>query len=73
MHSEGEKNILGCFFTENYQKYFFFFKKMLIIFIHEHNVRNLHFLLKNSTLISTENFQFFGGEKLVKMFWFWTF
>ena len=32
-------------------------------------VRNLHFLSKNSTLIS----RFFGGEKLVKMLWFGTF
>ena len=33
-----------------------------------HTVRNLHFLSKNSTLISLENCQFFGGgEKLVKM------
>ena len=34
--------------------------------------RNLHFLSKNSTLISRENCLFLGGEKLVKMFWFWT-
>ena len=38
-----------------------------------HTVRNLHFLSKNSTLISTENCRFLGGEKLVKMLWFWTF
>ena len=38
-----------------------------------HTVRNLHFLSKNSTLISRENCRFFGGEKLVKMLWFWTF
>ena len=36
--------------------------------------RNLHFLSENSTLISRENCRFFwGGEKLVKMLWFWTF
>ena len=34
-----------------------------------HTVHNLHFLSKNSTLIS----RFFLGEKLVKMLWFWTF
>ena len=38
-----------------------------------HTVRNLHFLSKNSTLISRENCRFFWGEKLVKMLWFWTF
>ena len=38
-----------------------------------HTVRNLHFLSKNSTLISQENCRFFWGEKLVKMLWFWTF
>ena len=39
-----------------------------------HTFRNLHFLSKNSTLISRENCRFFwGGEKLVKMLWFWTF
>ena len=38
-----------------------------------HTVRNLHFLSKNSTLISRENCRFFLGEKLVKMLWFWTF
>ena len=38
-----------------------------------HTVRNLHFLSKNSTLISRENYRFFGGEKLVKMLWFGTF
>ena len=38
-----------------------------------HTVRNLHFLSKNSTLISRENCRFFRGEKLVKMLWFWTF
>ena len=37
-----------------------------------HTIRNLQFLSKNSTLISRENCWFFGGEKLVKMFWFWT-
>ena len=31
------------------------------------------FLSKNSTLISREHCQFLGGEKLVKMLWFWTF
>ena len=36
-------------------------------------VLNLHFLSKNSTLISQENYRFFGGEKFVKMVWFWTF
>ena len=36
-----------------------------------HTFRNLHFLSKNSTLISRENCRFFwGGEKVVKMFWF---
>mgnify|MGYP007015798409 CR=1 FL=1 len=34
--------------------------------------RNLHFLSKNSTLISRENCLFFC-EKLVKMLIFWTF
>ena len=38
-----------------------------------HTVRNLHFLSKNSTLISRENCRFFWGENLVKMLWFWTF
>ena len=38
-----------------------------------HTVRNLHFLSKKSTLISRENCRYFGGEKLVKMLWFWTF
>ena len=38
-----------------------------------HTVRNLHFLSKNSTLISRENCRFFLGEKLVKMLWFCTF
>ena len=38
-----------------------------------HTVRKLNFLSKNSTLISRENCQFFWGEKLVKMLWFWTF
>ena len=38
-----------------------------------HTVRNLHFLSKNSTLISRENCPFFCVEKLVKMLWFWTF
>ena len=38
-----------------------------------YTVRNLHFLSKNSTLISRENCRFFWGEKLVKMLWFWTF
>ena len=38
-----------------------------------HTVRNLHFMSKNSTLISRENCRFFWGEKLVKMLWFWTF
>ena len=38
----------------------------------QHTVRNLHYLSKNSTLIFRENCQFFGGEKLVKMLWFWT-
>merc|ERR1712004_80347 len=38
-----------------------------------HTVRNLHFLSKNSTLISRENCRFFLGEKLVKILWFWTF
>ena len=36
-------------------------------------VRNLHFLSKNSTLISRENCRVFFGEKLVKMLWFGTF
>ena len=35
--------------------------------------KNLHFLSKNSTLISRENCWFFWGGKLVKMLWFWTF
>ena len=39
----------------------------------KHTVRNLHFLSKKSTLISRENCRFFGGEKVVKMLWFWTF
>ena len=39
----------------------------------KHTVRNLHFLSKNSTLISQENCRFFWGEKLVKMLRFWTF
>ena len=34
-----------------------------------HIVLNFYFLSKNSTLISRENGRFFGGEKLVKM-WF---
>ncbi len=34
-----------------------------------HTIRNLHFLSKNSTLISRENCRFLG-EKLVKMLWF---
>ena len=34
-----------------------------------HTVRNLHFLSKNSRKLSI----FFLGEKLVKMWWFWTF
>ena len=34
-----------------------------------HTVRNLHFLSKNSTLISRENCRFFW----LKMLWFWTF
>ena len=38
-----------------------------------HTVRKLHFLSKNSTLITRENCRFFWGEKLVKMLWFWTF
>ena len=38
-----------------------------------HTVRNLPFLSKNSTLISRENCRFSGGQKLVKMLWFWTF
>ena len=38
-----------------------------------HTVLNLHFLSKNSTLISRENCRFFRGEKLAKMLWFWTF
>ena len=38
-----------------------------------HTVRNLHFLSKNSALISLKNRRIFGGEKLVKMLWFWTF
>ena len=37
-----------------------------------HTVRNLHFLFKNSTLISRKNCRFIGGEKLVKMLWFRT-
>ena len=32
-----------------------------------HTVGNLHFLSKKSTLISRENCQFFGGEKLVNV------
>ena len=44
------------------------FKNLLL-----HTVRNLHFLSKNSTLISRENCRFFSGEKLVKMLLFWTF
>ena len=40
--------------------------------LQEHNVRNLHFLSKNSTLIP-EKIVNFLGEKLVKMWWFWTF
>ena len=39
----------------------------------EHTVRNLHFLSKNSTLISRENCRIVLGEKLVKMLWFGTF
>ena len=39
----------------------------------KHTVRNLHFLSKNSTLITRENCRFFWGEKLVKMLWFWSF
>ena len=38
-----------------------------------HTVRNLHFLSKNSTLISRKNCRFFGGENLAKMLWFWAF
>merc|ERR1711860_489890 len=37
-----------------------------------HTVLNLHFLSKNSTLISRENCRFLWGEKLEKMLWFWT-
>ena len=37
-----------------------------------HTVRNLHFLSKNSTLISRENCQFCWDEKLVKMLLLWT-
>ena len=44
-----------------------------LIFDYAHTVRNLHFLSKNSPLISRENYRFFLGEKLVKMLWFWTF
>ena len=36
-----------------------------------HTVRNLHFLSKNSTLISRENCRVLFGEKLVKMLCFW--
>ena len=36
-------------------------------------VLNLHFLSKNSTLISRKNCRFFWGEKFVKMLRFWTF
>ena len=36
-------------------------------------VQKLHFLSKNSTLISRKNCRFFLGEKLVKMVWFCTF
>ena len=46
-----------------FQIYFFWQKK--------HTVRNLHFLSKNSTLIS--KLSIFWGKKLVKMLWFWTF
>ena len=38
-----------------------------------HTVLNLHFLSKNSTLISLKNFRFFGGEKLAKKLWFGAF
>ena len=39
-----------------------------------HTVRNLHFLSKNSTLVSRENCRFFGGgAKLVKLLWFGAF
>ena len=41
--------------------------------VSDHTVRNLHFLSKNSTLISRENLSISLGEKLVKMLWFWTF
>ena len=38
-----------------------------------HTILKVKFLSKNSTLISRENCRFYLGEKLVKMFWFWTF
>ena len=38
-----------------------------------HTIRKVNFFSKNSTLISRENCRLFGGEKLVKVLWFWTF
>ena len=38
-----------------------------------HTVRNLHFLSKNSTLISRENCRFFLDEKLAQMLSYWAF
>ena len=43
--------------------------KISIYLLSLHTVRNLHFLSKNSTLISRENCRSFW----VKMSWFWTF
>ena len=39
---------------------------------HDHTIRNLHFLSKNSTWFP-EKIVDFLGEKLVKKLWFWTF
>ena len=47
--------------------------KIKIFVLKLRTVQNLHFLFKNLTLISRENCRFFGGEKIVKMLWFWTF
>ena len=58
------KRLKSLIFREKKEHYFFFQIQ------HEHTVRNLHFLSKNSTLISRENCRILLGEKLVKMLWF---
>ena len=44
----------------------------MILDILRHTVRNLHFLSKNSTLISEKIVDFLWEKKFVKMLWFWT-